>query len=292
MEKPLKLPWNENEPAETMQEAVDDEKERKRANDLDGAAWTRNSISIWSDIRKTKEEIDLGHPAIFPIQLVSRLIESFTRETERMILDPFCGSGSTLLAASKMGRVGIGFEINPEYVALAEQRLGQRELWQDEIETKSVIYQDDARNILRYMSPNSVDLVVTSPPYWDVLSQKRTADGKETRDYGNIAEDLGKISDYHDFLEQLADVFRPVYEVLRPEKYCLVVVMDLRKKNAFYPFHADIARMMERVGFIYDDLIIWDRRQEYNNLRPLGYPSVFRINKVHEYILIFQKPAN
>lgn len=48
--------------------------------------------------------------------------------------------------------------------------------------------------------------------------------------------------------------------------------------------------MMEHIGFIYDDLIIWDRRHEYNNLKPLGYPAVFRINKIHEYILIFKKP--
>ena len=38
------------------------------------------------------------------------------------------------------------------------------------------------------------------------------------------------------------------------------------------------------------DLIVWDRRWDYNFLRPLGYPAVFRINKIHEYILIFQKP--
>lgn len=36
--------------------------------------------------------------------------------------------------------------------------------------------------------------------------------------------------------------------------------------------------------------VIWDRRHEYNNMRPLGYPSVFRVNKAHEFILIFRKP--
>ena len=44
----------------------------KRANDLDGKTWLRNSISIWSDISKTPEEIALKHPAMFPTQLVSR----------------------------------------------------------------------------------------------------------------------------------------------------------------------------------------------------------------------------
>lgn len=141
------------------------------------------------------------------------------------------------------------------------------------------------------LEPNSVDMVITSPPYWDILSQKRSADGKEVRDYGDAVEDLGKISNYQDFMDELAEVFRPVFNVMKPGKYCAVVVMDLRKKNQFFPFHADVADMMQSVGFIFDDLIIWDRRHEYNNLRPLGYPAVFRINKCHEYILLFQKPV-
>lgn len=289
MEQPRLLP---DEPDESQDPTIlEVRKQQKRANDLDGATWTRNSISVWSDIRKTKEKTDLGHPAIFPSQLVERLIRSFTRDTERVILDPFCGSGSTIITASRMGRVGIGFEINEEYVALGNQRLGVRELWQTQPDTESVIYQDDARHILRYLAPESVDMVITSPPYWDILSQKRTADGKDIRDYGDTEQDLGKIDDYRAFLDELAVVFEGVYTVLRPEKYCAVVVMDLRKKNRFYPFHADIADMMQSIGFIYDDLIIWDRRHEYNNLRPLGYPSVFRINKCHEYILLFQKPT-
>lgn len=190
-----------------------------------------------------------------------------------------------------MGRDGIGFEINPDYVALANRRLGQRDLWQQEVDTHSVIYQADARNIIEYVQPNSVDMVVTSPPYWDILSQKRTADGKDIRDYGDAEEDLGKINDYQAFIAELAGVFQQVYTVLRPEKYCVVIVMDLRKKNRFFPFHADVANMMQTLGFLFDDLIIWDRRHEYNNLRPLGYPAVFRINKCHEYILLFQKPS-
>lgn len=66
--------------------------------------------------------------------------------------------------------------------------------------------------------------------------------------------------------------------------------MDLRKKDRFYPFHADLSARLVETGFILDDTIIWDRGHEYNNLRPLGYPSVFRVNKVHEFILIFRRP--
>lgn len=67
--------------------------------------------------------------------------------------------------------------------------------------------------------------------------------------------------------------------------------MDLRKKSNFFPLHMDLALLMQDIGFTLDDIIIWDRRTEYNSLRPLGHPSVFRINRVHEYIMVFQKPA-
>jgi len=260
----------------------------RRANQLDGKTWTRYSISIWSDIKKSKEEMELGHPAMFPLQLAQRLIECFTTPQDSTILDPFVGVGTTVIAADRLDKTGIGIDLVSNFVAIAEKRLGQRELFSTQART-SKVYCDDARNLLKYVSPNSVDLVITPPPYWDVLLQKRTADYKEVRHYGDAKLDLGKIADYDEFLDALAEIFRPVLDALKPRKYCAVVVMDLRKKDKFYPFHSDLARRMEEIGFIFDDLIIWDRRHEYNNMRPLGYPYVFRINKAHEYILIFQK---
>ena len=67
------------------------------------------------------------------------------------------------------------------------------------------------------------------------------------------------------------------------------MVMDIRVGSEFIPYHMDVTRMMEQIGYVLEDIIIWDRRREYNNLRPLGYPYVFVVNKVHEYILIFKK---
>jgi DNA modification methylase len=223
---------------------------------------------------------------MFPAMLVQRVIQSFTRAGSRRILDPFCGSGSTLLAARQEGGYGIGFEVSPDYVALAQSRLptdaGDYEL-----------HQASADRIPSILPAASIDLCVTSPPYWDILSQRRTADQKAIRDYEPGDGDLSRIDDYQAFVELLGVVFDGVFTVLRPGAYCVVNVMDLRKKDRFYPLHSDLAeRLSPRGGgrFIYDDLIIWDRRGDYNNLRPLGYPAVFRINKVQEYFLIFRKP--
>lgn len=62
-----------------------------------------------------------------------------------------------------------------------------------------------------------------------------------------------------------------------------------KKKSKFYPLHSDLSMELQQRGYILDDIIIWDRQHEYNNMRPLGYPYKFRINKVHEYLLIFVK---
>jgi len=284
----VKLMNEESEDA-CYETRAEPERRRKRANNLDGKTWTKYSISIWGDIRKSQEEIELGHPAIFPLALVNRLIEIFTTDEDKTVLDPFVGVGTVALAAKRLGKRGIGIELSPEFADQARRRCGQSTLFEAS-SGQADIYNADALNLGDLVEDGSVDLVITSPPYWDVLTEKRTADYKEIRDYGDETGDLGKIEDYGEFLAQLKKVFVAVYKAMRAGAYCCVIVMDLRKKNKFYPFHSDIADFMQEIGYIYDDIVIWDRRHEYNNMRPLGYPSVFRVNKAHEFILIFQKP--
>jgi modification methylase len=76
--------------------------------------------SVWTFPAESARKV--GHPAPFPVELPRRLIElySFARE---VVLDPFMGSGQTALAALQCGRRYLGYEINSEYVALAESRI-------------------------------------------------------------------------------------------------------------------------------------------------------------------------
>lgn len=257
----------------------------RRANTLDGRTWTRYSLSVWSDITKTKEERALNHPACFPEALPARLIQCFTASEDAVVLDPFAGTGSTLMAAARLGRRAIGLELCAGYVAQARQRLATLPAGLPQ----PVLHHADARTLPTLVDPESVDLAVTSPPYWNVLSAPRTADRRRTRDYAGGDGDLGAVTDYGEFVSLLGSIFADVLGALKPGGYCCVVVMDLRKGNRFYPFHSDLAAELVRRGFEYDDLIIWDRHADYSSLRPLGFPSVFRINKVHEFILIFRR---
>ncbi|MHB1662220.1 MAG: DNA methyltransferase [Thermoplasmataceae archaeon] len=151
------------------------------------------------------------------------------------------------------------------------------------------MYNADSKHLLELVEKESVDFCVTSPPYWDILNMKRSADKKVNVNYSESLDDLGNIKDYSEFNDKLGEVFSQVHSVLKDGKYCVVIVMDIRKGKVFYPFHYDVSEVMKRVGFELRDIIIWDRQNEYNNMRPLGFPYSFVVNKIHEYLLIFRK---
>ena len=252
----------------------------KKCNNLTGKEWLQNSFSIWRDLVKSKEEKDLKHPASYPVSLCEKLIKTFSRD-KASVLDPFNGTGSSLVASHNLGRPATGIDLSEEFCEIARTRVGH---------DKNIrIINGDSFIELEKLEENSFDLCITSPPYWDILNMKRSADGKEAINYSEKENDMGNIENYDNFINRLGALFAKVNRVLKPGAYCLVNVMDIRKKSEFYPLHSDLATELKKRGFIFDDIIIWDRQQDYNNMRPLGYPYKYRINKVHEYILIFIK---
>src|SRR5438093_6256032 len=76
--------------------------------------------SAWSDVKG--ESTRKGHPAPFPVSLAERLVRLFSFAGDT-VLDPFCGTGSTTLAAMNTGRNSIGVEVEPKYLELAKARV-------------------------------------------------------------------------------------------------------------------------------------------------------------------------
>lgn len=79
--------------------------------------WTK---SVWQ--MNTESARRVKHPAPFPVELPRRLIQLYTFADD-VVLDPFMGSGATAIAACESGRRYVGYELNPEYAAIAEERI-------------------------------------------------------------------------------------------------------------------------------------------------------------------------
>ena len=196
-------------------------------------------------------------------------------------------------AAAIEGRRGVGIELNARYGTLARERLNvevQKELLRDNPQ-KVVI--GDARKVIVTLPDNSVKLVVTSPPYWNILhkkdhkaKQERIGNGLDTQ-YSNDPNDLGNIENYENFVRELASTLELTRKCLIEGGYMCLVVGDFRHKADYYMFHADIARAMQLRGFTLKGIKILYQR--HKRVFPYGFPYSYVPNLHHQYIIILAK---
>ena len=270
---------------------------RNNLNDLTAKEWIVDTISVWNQrglgARHPDTRIERQHPAPFSFTDVQRLVQFFTKSGQT-VLDPFVGIGSTLKACALSQRKGIGIELNPHFAALCRDRLDTEIGDMFSTATDQQIIQGDARDILPTLPDESVDFVVTSPPYWSILKkedhkvrQERLANGLPT-DYGDDHRDLGNIAIYDDFLVVLTALFGDCTRILKTGSYMAIVVSDFRHKSRYVMFHADLARALESIGLEMRGLTVLYQR--HKKVYPYGYPYAYVPNIHNQFILILQKP--
>ena len=276
-----------------------EKKKRKlvnKLNELTATEWLPETISVWSQkglgAKHPDTKIEKQHPAPFSFTDVSRLIKFFTKKNG-LVLDPFVGVGSTLKACSLEKRNGIGIELNPTFYRLSKKRL--KDETKNNASNIQKIIKGDARKIIPTLADDSIDFVVTSPPYWNILDKvdhkvKQERISKNlVKDYGNLKGDLSNIRDYDTFLNELTHIFNDCKRVLKPEKYLAVIVSDFRHKSKYYMFHADLMNKLEDAGFSAKGLTVLYQR--HKRVFPYGYPYSFVPNIHNQFILILQKPC-
>ena len=295
MEK-LNIYNNKNSPASTSVGRGSKSVKQNKLNDLSAKEWITETVSVWIQKGLGKghkdAQIEREHPAPFSYQDVARLIRFFTKRGQT-VLDPFVGVGSTLKAAAIEGRKGIGIELNKKYVELARKRLRVEIQNTLDVCWDQSILQGDAANLITTLPNKSVSLVLTSPPYWNILhkedhkvKQERICNRLDTK-YSDNPEDLGNISKYSKFLEMLADILGLCRPILVNNGHMCLVVGDFRHKSNYYMFHADLASAMEMRGFTLKGLTIL--YQNHKRIFPYGYPFAYVPNLHHQYIIILRK---
>ena len=256
-----------------------------KLNDLSGKEWILFTKSWFKVSSRQRKKDEVKHPAKYPEELVDEFVRFFTREGD-VVFDPFLGVGSTIVSAERLGREGIGIELSEEFIAVCKTRCSE----------KSILLNGDSRKLIRKIANDSIDFIMTSPPYWNILGKKRGHSDSQHGDrmkkglqltYSDLVEDLGNIEDYDVFLNELVKLFNKCYSKLKNGKYMTIVIQNFRNDDGEYMTLAwDLVKKLQNKWKFCGEKI-W--LQEDKKLGIWGYPSTFVPNIHHHYCLIFKK---
>lgn len=278
--------------------------QRNKLNDLSGRDWIKFTKSWFVHRPEARGDRKIRHPASFPESLVREFLSFFTKKGE-LVVDPFLGTGSTLVAAVETGRSGIGFEIVKKYANIARGRVKDA-LAQNTIRgtrengsSWTRILTADSSKLSKTWREEDLplaDYCITSPPYWNQLRrshmrQKGRAEKGWDTTYSDDPNEIGNIEDYHDFLQALKIIFNQVYQVMRPKGYLTIITNNVFSDGRMYPLAFDTVSTLSQPPFAWTpkDEKVWC--QDDKILLPLGVFNAWVGNRHHQYCLIFRKEA-
>ena len=220
------------------------------------------------------------------------------------VLDPFLGTGTTLVSALKNNRNAIGIELTERFFSVAEESINEYlnsinlKLFTNNYNNSYSLIKGDCLDKLNDIPRDTVQLTVTSPPYADLIhkvvedrnkthknSKFVIENNATTNIYSTCKEDLGNMP-LDLYIEKVNEIMKQLYRTTKPGGYNAWVVKDYRDTKNKIPYidlHTKIAMAGVNAGFLYHDLIIWDQNQHRKRVL-LGFPSVFYVNQNHSYI--------
>jgi adenine-specific DNA-methyltransferase len=199
-----------------------------------------------------------GYKGATPSYIIWNLLQRYTKEND-LVIDCFCGSGTTLDVARDLKRKALGYDVHP---------------------TRKDIFRVDARKLPAELT-NKVDLVFIDPPYSTHI------------DYGPDPRDIGKLSaksgQYYDAMEQ---VFKEIHRVLRPGKIFALYVSDSYEHGTgFFPLGIELFNRAINLGFAPVDIISVTRHNktlEMGNYRKAADEGNFYLRGFN-YLFIMSK---
>jgi len=195
-----------------------------------------------------------------------------------------------------LNRNAIGFDLQKKYIDLCEKRISEDTFFNH---SQQIAIHDDAINIDKYLSPDSIKLIWTSPPYANLLNRKRKNKSRRNRNneqlhkieqYSQDPRDLGTMS-LAEYTQAIGDIFEKLLLLLQKKGHCVINVPDMWWENQRITIHVSLINELRKRGFELRNTIIWDRTNIVNKIGIFGYPSNYiTMGTTFEYLLDFWKP--
>lgn len=224
-----------------------------------------------------------GYWGNFIPQIPNQFLQRYTKKNE-WVLDPFLGSGTTLIECKRLGRNGIGIELLPDVIELANNNISS-EYNKFNIQTE-IINADstklDFNNILNKLNINHVQFLILHPPYWDIIK------------FSENSNDLSNAKSITDFLILLGNVIDNTYDILENNRYMALIIGDKYSNGEWIPLGFYSMNEVLKRNYILKSIIVKNfedtkgkmKQKELWRYRALaGGFYVFK----HEYIFLFQK---
>lgn len=260
---------------------------KKKINDLDMKNWKEYddiiTDSLWIIDKRDKTGNHKGdyHGNFIP-QIPNQLMKRYTKKGD-WILDAFLGSGTTLIECQKLGRNGIGIDIDSEILSVAKER-ATTEPGNSKLE---FLAGDSASiNLEPVLSKNNIEkvqLILYHPPYWDIIK------------FNDLKGNLANTNSLEEFVGAFSKVVDNTAKYLEDERYIGIVIGDMYRNSEWIPLNSHLTQLMLQKGFLLKSVIVknisetkgkQNQKAIWRYRALLGGFYVFN----HEYILIFQKP--
>ena len=208
-------------------------------------------------------------------EVVRNLILRYSN-TWDFLFDPMIWGWTTAIECKLLDRNLFAYDINPNSIELTKQLLN----FNSDFDSKIEIKYSDAREKHIDLKDESIDFVLTHPPYVDII---KYSDWK-------IMQDLSNIHDLDKFCDEIEKVAKECFRVLKSWKYCAILIWDTRRNKLYQPLAFKVMERFLKVWFVLKEDII---KQQHN-----CKATWFWVKKskeanflliMHEHLFIFKK---
>jgi DNA modification methylase len=275
--------------------------DKKGFNGLTPTQWASKSSPVLRGFSSERNNLQRKHGATFPRSLIEHLISIYSAEND-LIFDPFAGTGTTIMASKVMKRRGIGIELNKDFFkgSNSDVKMSLDFHANPELANQNWrVINDDCRNMESHVEKESVQAVITSPPYANFIQKSLDSrpsnsmlieNNSLVKQYSENPLDLGNC-EYATFLDELEKILVKCFVLTKRGGYGIWIVKDTRNTKNNVPYinmHSDVIEAGEQAGFKLHDLLVWDQSEHRKNVI-LGFPSIFYMNQNFSFVIVFRK---